>query len=229
MFNMARFADREQALALRLNGNSYSQIKAALGVSKGTLSYWLRDYPLSENRIRELRDHSAQRIERYRMTIRKKKEIRYARIMEEQKARIFPLTDRDLFIAGFFIYWGEGSKQENYRIAISNTDPSMLRFFMQWLLKFCKIKPVQIKIALQIYSDMDEEEEVQYWMNELGLQRSNFKKSYIKQSTSTRINHKGSFGHGTCKMIVYGRDIFERSILGLKSIVDSFRASSSAG
>ena len=51
---MARVKDRQRALELRLQGRSYSQIKKELGVSKSTLSEWLRQYPLTQERIRQL-------------------------------------------------------------------------------------------------------------------------------------------------------------------------------
>lgn len=73
---MARFKDREKALILRKQGMSYSQIKKILKVSKSTLSLWLRNYPLSKQRIRKLRDWNEQRIEKCRETKRKKKEER---------------------------------------------------------------------------------------------------------------------------------------------------------
>jgi len=69
---MARRLDKEKAIKLRLEGQSYSQIKAELGVSKSTLSGWLGDYPLSSERINELRAHSFKRIERYRNTMQRK-------------------------------------------------------------------------------------------------------------------------------------------------------------
>jgi len=51
---MARIQDREKAIALRKQEMSYSQIKKVLGVSKSTLSYWLKDFPLSKERVEEL-------------------------------------------------------------------------------------------------------------------------------------------------------------------------------
>lgn len=59
---MARKLDKQRAILLRKRGYSYSQIKNKLGISKSTLSGWLYDIPLSEKRIRELRDLSPQRI-----------------------------------------------------------------------------------------------------------------------------------------------------------------------
>jgi hypothetical protein len=39
---------RDHAVALRLQGKSYNDIRRELGVSKSTLSLWLRDVPLTE-------------------------------------------------------------------------------------------------------------------------------------------------------------------------------------
>ena len=65
---MARRKDKERAIKLRLKGLSYSQIKEKIGLSKSTLSNWLSAYPLSEKRIRELRDWNPRKIERRRNT-----------------------------------------------------------------------------------------------------------------------------------------------------------------
>src|SRR3989338_6134106 len=109
---MAPRKDREKALQLRKSGWSYAQIKEKLSVSKGTLSVWLRDYPLSRERINELRGKSEKRIERYRDTMRQKKEKRLAQVYRERASAILPLSRRDLYLAGLFLYWGEGSKSQ---------------------------------------------------------------------------------------------------------------------
>jgi len=71
---MARKKEREKAIQLRLEGKSYTEIKQKLGIGKGTLSGWLHDYPLSSERIKELRDNNPKRIENFRNTMRKKRE-----------------------------------------------------------------------------------------------------------------------------------------------------------
>lgn len=72
---MARTKDKEKALALRSKGYSYSMIKEEIGISKSTLSGWLRDFPLSDKRISELQSNSEIRIEKCRATKQKKKKI----------------------------------------------------------------------------------------------------------------------------------------------------------
>ena len=66
--------DKFQALELRKQGKSYSQIKQELALSKSTLSRWLKKYPLSKERILELRGRSPVRIEKYRNTMIRKRE-----------------------------------------------------------------------------------------------------------------------------------------------------------
>jgi len=157
---MARLKDRQHALILRKEGKSYSQIKSSIGVSKGTLSYWLRDFPLPEERIRELRDWSQQRIERYRQTRLRTKEDRLNKIYFEQKRIIFPLSKRDLLIAGLFLYWGEGSKSKLPELEVANTDPAVPKFFIYWVTKFLKLEKSKIKAHLHLYNDMDVAKEI---------------------------------------------------------------------
>ncbi len=101
---MARLRDREKALALRKKEMSYSQIKKILGVSKGTLSGWLREYPLSKERISELRDKNEKRIERFRETMKRKREKRQKETYSTQKKNILPLSNREIFLAGLILY-----------------------------------------------------------------------------------------------------------------------------
>ena len=82
---MAKKLERRKAIILRKQGKSYSQIKKVIKVSKGTLSCWLRDYPLSKQRIIELCNRNEQRIEKFRQTMRKKKEKRWNETLEKEK------------------------------------------------------------------------------------------------------------------------------------------------
>jgi transposase-like protein len=214
---MALKKKRIKALELRKKGRSYSQIKLELGVSKSTLSYWLREYPLSKERIKELRGNNQKRIEKFRETMRKKREGRRGRVFVQEKDSLLPMSERELYIAGLCLYWGEGGKTAEAQLTLSNTDPEMLRFFIKWLMEGLGVKRDQIKARLHIYSDMIEGSELNYWSKALGLRKSQFNKTYIKKNTSKRITYK-SRGHGTCNLIVYGRDYYEKVMMGIQVI-----------
>ncbi|MFA4871697.1 MAG: helix-turn-helix domain-containing protein [Patescibacteria group bacterium] len=220
---MARFKDREKALALRKQEMSYSQIKKILGVSKSTLSLWLRDYPLSKQRIRELRDCNEQRIERYRETRRKTREKRLKETYDIQKKLLLPLTKRELFIAGLFLYLGEGTKYRIFGLSVSNTDPSVIKFFIYWLNKILSVPKEKINVQLQLYNDMDIQKEINYWSTILKIPLKQFSKPYIKETSSKRINHKGSFGHGTCNVRINDVRLGEKIIMSIKTISDKYQ------
>ena len=145
---------KTKALILRKKGMSYSEIKEKLGVSKSTLSYWLRDLPLSRERINALRAHSPKRIEKFRNTMRMKREARLSQVYVQVSKTIRSLSSRELFIAGLFLYWGEGGKTKAYAITLANTDPRMIRFYLVWL-RALGVPEEKIKIRLHLYSDMD--------------------------------------------------------------------------
>jgi len=219
---MARFADREKAIKLRLEEKSYSQIKKILGINKSTLSYWLRDYPLSKQRIRELRDCNEQRIERFRETMRKKREKRMAEIYKNQKKIILPITKREFFLAGLLLYWGEGTKSRTDCLSMSNSDPSVIRFFIYWLNKNLSVHKKKMKIYLHLYSNMDIKKESLFWSEKLDIPLHQFGKPYIKKSSSLRINHKGGFGHGTCNLTIGNARLSEKIFMSLKVISDRY-------
>src|SRR3990170_3829771 len=106
---------RAEAIKLRLQGYTYGQIKRELNLAKSTLSDWLKNLPLSEEQLSLLiknRNNSRDiRIERFQQTARNKRLLRLTNIFNEQKKGLLPLSERELLIAGLFLYWGEGNKQ----------------------------------------------------------------------------------------------------------------------
>ncbi len=219
---MARLKDHEKALALRKQEMSYSQIKKILRVSKGTLSCWLRNYPLSEQKIRELRDWNEQRIEKYRETMRKKRDLRLKQFYKNQKRLIFPLNKREIFLAGLFLYWGEGSKNQSTQLSISNTDPSVINFFIIWLVKYLNVPKRKLKVQLHLYKDMNIKNKIIFWSKTLNIPLSQFTRPYIKKTSSIRINHKGGFGHGTCNIRIGNARLAEKIHMAIKVIFDKY-------
>lgn len=218
---MARLQDRQRALVLRKEGKSYSQIKEILNVGKGTLSFWLKDHPLPEKRIRELRDWSQKRIEHYRETRLRKREARLKTVYEKQEKIIFPFTSRDLLIAGLFLYWGEGSKTRNTELRVANTDPAVPKFFICWVTKFLKLNQTKIRIHLHLYSDMNIQKETRFWSKALSIPTTQFRKPYIKATSSKAIN-RGTFGHGTCTIGIASVRVAEEIMMGIKAIRNRF-------
>jgi len=208
------------ALELRKKGMSYSQIKKCIKVSKSSLSLWLHKYPLSKEKIKNLQG-GEKRIERFRKTMRLKRETKLKEIYKKEKKSLLPLSNKEIYLGGLCLYWGEGGKTESGATIISNTRPEMIRFFIYWLAKIIRIPKDKLWIKLHLYSDMNEKKEIQFWCKELGLIKSQFKKSYIKETTLRGLTFKG-VGHGTCNIGVWGTDLKNRVMMGIKVIEDQY-------
>ena len=214
---MARKLDKQKALVMRKKGMSYSQIKEKIGVSKSTLSGWLYNIPLSEKRIRQLRDFSPIRIEKYRNTMRIKREARLEEVYKKVSKDINSFSKRDLFLSGLFLYWGEGTKAQKGSVTLTNTNPAMLKFFIKWLELF-SVKRKDLKVKLHLYSDMNIKKSINFWSKELQISISQFRKSYVKKTKFKLITYKNGFGKGTCCVMFDNRDLWEYIMMGLKYI-----------
>jgi transposase-like protein len=143
--------EREEALRLRLDDQlSYGEISRRLNVPKSTLSGWLEDIPLSKERIHELQYSDASR-EKFRTTMRKKRDAREQKVYTEQLKKFKTISDQALFVAGLMLYLAEGDKKNYGSISIANTDPAVIKFFVWWLGEFLDIPQNMMKAELHLY------------------------------------------------------------------------------
>ena len=219
---MARTKDKERVLALRKKGHSYSMIKEELGISKSTLSGWLKDLPLSDKRISELQSNSQIRIEKSRITKQKKKDARRKDVYNKVAIDIENSKDPE-FVAGFYLYWGEGTKTAEYSVALTNTDPAIIKCFILWLKKF-EIPAKNLKIKLHLYTDQNEADLKKFWSKVTGIPEINYYKSYSKLSSSKSKTYKGMFSFGTCSVMYHERDTYEYVLEGIRYLRDKYKS-----
>ncbi len=218
---MTKLLLKRKVIELRKEGKSYSEIKEAVKVSKSSLSHWLRNFPLSNDQLRRIKGKKAHAIEIFRETMKFKREKRLMDYYKEQAKIWLPLTKRELYFAGLFLYWGEGNKASRNTISISNTDPNMLKFSLLWMVESLKIPKSSIKVSLQLYRDMNINDSITYWSNTLNIPRTQFNKPYVKASSRTNIDQKG-FGYGTCNLVAQNTVIKERLLMSIKGVADLY-------
>jgi len=198
---------REQAIKLRIEKSfSYSAIKKELGVAKSTLSYWLRGFPLTEKRIKELRsqawDKNEASRERFRNAMTKKREIAFQKSYKEQQKKLTKLSKDSFFTAGLMLYLGEGDKKNRNRINLANTDPFIISFFVKWLNDFLNIPKERIKAQVHLYENMNINKEIDFWIEETGFREDQFYKPSIRKLQKSSFSYKESYRHGTCSLYV---------------------------
>ena len=160
-------------------------------------------------------------IEKTRLVKHKKRLNRLSLVYNHERKRLLPLNQKALEVAGLFLYWGEGNKNTQGSVALNNTDPLVVKFYLYWLVRIFEVPKERIKVGLQLYSDMDKKKEMRWWSTLLRLPMSQFQKPYIKTSLRTSIDHKG-YGHGTCGLVINNVRLKERITMGIRALAEYY-------
>ena len=111
---------------------------------------------------------------------------------------IKPITtksDAKLLGMGIGLYWGEGTKSNKHSIRLGNTDPALLNTFMLFLTQLFGVKKSDMRFGLQIFTDIDAQEALDYWTRELAVKPSQFYKIIVTISGSLgTYRKKSSYG-----------------------------------
>lgn len=169
-----------QALKLRRKGMSIKTISEKLGVSKGTASVWCRDIILTQEQEKHLKEGMIKAGHKGRMLgaemNRKKKADAIAFFRESGKNDIVSLSQRELFLAGVALYWVEGVKAAQTRLAFVNSDPKLIRFMYRWFRTCLHVRPNEFAPRIFI-NEMHKKREkilVEYWSSLLQLPKEQF-------------------------------------------------------
>lgn len=221
-------AERDKALELRIKYKlGYGTIAKQLSVSKGTLSRWLKDLPLSSERVLELRREGWSRGEAkrevFRQTMRKKRDARENALYGQIKNKFNKIQKQSLFVAGLMLYQAEGDKKDNYHIGLANTDAEIIKFFLWWLEMFLNISRSRIRMQLHLYEDMDLSTEKKYWQKETGLPERQFYRDQVRPIRPGSFSYSESFRHGTCKIYFNGVKEKTELSLSIKAFFDTYR------
>lgn len=223
-----RAVDKQRAIQLRTEKHmGYGEIVRLLGVPKSTLSVWLRDYPLSEARVQELRraawSRGEAKREQFRTTMRAKRDEREQRVYEQQRAKIGEVSSQTDFVAGLMLYAAEGDKKNRSTIALANTDPTLIRFFIRWLHEHLAIPREKMRVELHLYESMDIEAEKAYWRDITGLSQDQFYRSQIRQLRPNSFSYSESFRHGTCRVLTHGVEAKTELLLSIRAFLGTYR------
>lgn len=217
---------RSEAIRLRTEERlSYSAIKSRLSVAKSTLSYWLKDYTLTESELLDLRRQGWSRgeasRERYRQTMRLKKVSKENQYYEHFKKYFRKTPKKSIFIAGLMLYLAEGDKKNPTRVVLANTDLLLINFFIRWVINYLDTDISDIRVQLHLYEDMDIEMETKYWAKGLKIDGRQFYKTQIRELRKSSFSYPESFRHGTCSIYILGVEKKMRLMSAIKAFLDT--------
>ncbi|MES2088310.1 MAG: hypothetical protein V4467_04975 [Patescibacteria group bacterium] len=181
--------DKELAQNLRRLGKSYAEIQRELSVPLSTLSDWFRNQnwskEISKKLVSRAKNGHKVRLQELNKVRGQNLERLYDQAGREAEEEFDLLKYHPLFIAGLMVYWGEGNKLSKSRCSIANTEPLMIKLFLQFLKNICGIDNSKIKAWILIYPDLDENLCKMFWAGKTGLSLGRFDKTMV-----TRGKHK---------------------------------------
>ena len=199
-----KLAEQQQARRLRRTGLPLAEIAATLGVSKSSVSLWVRDLeftPLPRPPRGRRRAPNA---------LQRRKQAEVDRLVEGGRARVGRLSEREFLVAGVALYAGEGAKRDG-AVKFANSDPRMIAFYCAWLRRFFEIDETRLRVRLYLHEGLDLGASVAYWSALTGIPPSQFLKPY-RAVPDPSIRHTKHV-HG-CVSIDYSCSPTHRRIMG---------------
>ncbi len=173
-------------------GQNLSMVEIAerLGCSSNKVVYWMDKYGIERRDVSEA-------IYQRRNPDGDPFDIR--RLETEEEREFFQLT------VGLYI--GEGNKKTRSEVSISNTDPRVVRAFIQFLSDICGVKVNDLFAGINVFDDVDLEEVQTYWETVTGLPRSQFHKPTVRPSRGGTYTNKSKYG--TVKVGIYNTKLHQ--------------------
>ncbi|OGI95075.1 hypothetical protein A2917_01715 [Candidatus Nomurabacteria bacterium RIFCSPLOWO2_01_FULL_42_17] len=190
---------KRKAILLRKSGLSYGSIAKKLGISKSTASLWLYAIKLNYEQRKNLYSNQVKHLNTGENSQRNRRAREVNIIINEAKTKISKKISLESYrLFGTALYWAEGSKNKMFHM--TNSDPSLIVFWVKWLKKIFNIQPNILKVRLNIYPQQSEKLIRKFWSELTNIPMSNFGKSYIKPLSNNY--KKNNLYYGTVRIEV---------------------------
>ena len=195
---------RVVARKMRQEGRSYREIRAVVPVSKSTLSLWLKDVPISEEQAALLNQMRIDAGQRRATALKARRIATQQRIWKQAAGQIGTLSDRELLIAGVIAYWAEGAKAKPWRaverLQFVNSDPTMIRLFIQWL-RLLGVTLDDLIFRISIHENADYQQALRFWADEVGVSQSVFRRPTLKKHNPRTVRKNSGSTYVGCLTI----------------------------
>ena len=199
---------RDCAVRMRRDGCSYRQISSALGVSKSSLSLWLRDVALTDEQRCLLAERSPEASRRRAASLRARRIATTERVVRQSRSQIGRLTARELLVAGVVAYWAEGSKSKPWsrseRVLFTNSDPTMITLFLRWL-DMLAIPRSELRFHLQIHERADVAAALRFWQTVMAMPETQFLAPVLKRHNPKTVRKNTGERYVGCLRICVGK------------------------
>lgn len=207
---------KQKIRELRARGKTYSEIQASLNISlpKSTLSNWCSDIDISENqkeRINKITLENLSKARIFSLAANKiKRENKFLDIVRENEHLNLLKNNKDtakVILAVIYLCEGTKNSKSNTSITLGNSDPAIIKLFLQ-LLRFCyKIDEDKFRCTVQCRHDQNIEDLESFWSNLTKISRHKFYRARIDPRSIGKKSLKPNY-KGVCRINYFSAEIF---------------------
>ncbi len=212
-----KVSQKIEAIKLREKGYSYSEIANRLGVSKGSMSLWVRDVKVSIDGRRRLQNINLLRQSKVIATKKRKVKETFAKYKTLYQNEIGN-SELDV-ISGkalcSLMFWCEGGKDHYRGMQFTNSDPRVVKTFITPLKTYFKIDNSKFKPCIHLHEYHNKERQLIFWSKITDIPKKQFSKCYIKPHTGKRIK----VGYPGCISLRYNSNDLTRELLTVADVI----------
>jgi transcriptional regulator with XRE-family HTH domain len=207
---------RAEARRLRREaGMSLRAIAEQVGVSKASVSLWVRDIELTvDQQAALLAKNPARNGQLLGMKVRRER-CRDRRIVAQQHGRELMRRGHPTFVAGCMLYWAEGSKSRN-AAQLVNADADLIQAFLGFLRQAYDVPDERVAFSVNCFlgNGLSLEEIQSWWLTRLDLPAGCLRKAVVNRPSPASKHRKGHvLPYGTARITVHSTFIVQ-SIYG---------------
>ena len=144
---------------------SIQDISNILGYSRHKVDYWML---------------------KYNIPVRNQSEASYVKHNPKgdpfKSKNIKTIEDSFLFGLGLGLFWGEGNKANKHAVRLGNSDPAVIKKFIEFLEKIYGVERKALRFGVQIFNDLKPQEILSFWAGSLNVSKDQFQKLIITKS-----------------------------------------------
>ena len=191
-------------------------IARLVGVAPSSVSIWVRDVPLTPVQVEALRQMNPAFNRQLRGANRNAERGRARRNVYQEDGRELARRGAALHVAGVMLYWAEGDKGSKNTARLSNSDPDLLRLYVDFLRTYFDVPDEKLRVNCHLFADhLARQVEIeQFWLDLLDLPRSCLCKSFVNvYSKYSQKKRQNKLPFGTTRVCVNSTSVVQ-SIFG---------------
>lgn len=204
-----KLLERQRARVLRKQGMSINEIVKEAGLSKASVSEWVRDIILTKAQRKRISEkgRSFESIERRRRSRLFNEQAKRQIIIDTAKKDYRHISLKELRLVGIILYLGEGGKATRGMVRLANSDPAIIKIMMRFFREICKVSDSKFRASIHTFTHADVKKTEKYWSKISGIPRSQFFKTYTKPSSAS-LQKRNTLPFGTFDIYVCDTKLF---------------------